>query len=51
MATRHFFKILIIFIGTIILGLIGVFLVSYFDSGTGGQSSVINTLNPVNSKK
>jgi hypothetical protein len=30
-ATKHFFKTLIIFIGMIALGLIGVFLVSHYD--------------------
>lgn len=31
MMTRHFLKTLIMFSGMIILGLLGVFLVSYFD--------------------
>lgn len=34
--TKHFFKTLIIFTGMIILGLVGVFLVSYFDKGDVG---------------
>ena len=29
--TKHFFKTLILFTGMIILGLVGVFLVSHFD--------------------
>lgn len=31
MITKHFIKTLIIFTGMIVLGLIGVFLASYFD--------------------
>lgn len=31
MVTKHFFKTLIMFSGIIILGLIGVFIVSYYD--------------------
>ena len=31
MLTKHFFKTLIMFSGIIIIGLIGAFLVSYFD--------------------
>jgi hypothetical protein len=31
MITKHFFKILVLFIGMITLGLLGVFLVNYFD--------------------
>jgi putative Mn2+ efflux pump MntP len=38
---KHFLKTLVVFIGMIILGLIGVFLVSYFDKG--GES--VNTPN------
>ncbi|MFA6524266.1 MAG: hypothetical protein WC264_02740 [Candidatus Paceibacterota bacterium] len=41
MITKHFFKILIIFIGIIIIGLIGVFLVGYFDDGKE-QSKILN---------
>jgi len=37
MATKHFFKILIIFITMIIIGLIGVFLVNYIDKGGNGN--------------
>ena len=40
MFTRHFLKTLIMFTGMIILGLLGVFLVSYFSNGgeTGTQT-------------
>ncbi|MCX6747708.1 MAG: hypothetical protein NTW98_02050 [Candidatus Nomurabacteria bacterium] len=31
MVNKHFFKTLIVFTGMIIVGLLGVFLVSYFD--------------------
>jgi len=41
MITKHFFKILIIFIGIIVIGLIGVFLVGYFDKD-GEQSKILN---------
>jgi len=37
--TKHFIKTLILFTGMIILGLIGVFLVSYFDEGTERAST------------
>lgn len=44
MITKHFFKILIIFSGMIALGLLGIFLVSYFDrvntEGDGGKTIV-----------
>lgn len=33
MVTKHFFKSVILFTGMILLGLLGVFLVSYFDLG------------------
>ncbi len=33
MLNRHFFKTLVLFTGMILLGLIGIFLVSYFDEG------------------
>ena len=33
---QHFFKTLIIFIGMIIIGLVGVFLVTHFDKSDGG---------------
>ena len=38
MITKHFFKTLLLFTGIIIIGLLGIFLVSYFD--IGGNSSV-----------
>ncbi|MDE2399393.1 MAG: hypothetical protein KGL67_00030 [Patescibacteria group bacterium] len=33
MITKHFFKVLGLFVGMIIIGLVGVFLVAYFDKG------------------
>ena len=33
MVTKHFFKILIVFTGMIILGLVGILLVDHFDEG------------------
>lgn len=36
MLTRHFLKTLVVFTGLIVLGLIGVFLVSYFDKQETG---------------
>jgi len=45
MLNKHFFKILLIFAGMIILGLIGVFLASYFDK-TGEQSTILNNAFP-----
>jgi len=33
MITKHFFKTLVIFTGMILLGLVGIFLVSYFGQG------------------
>jgi len=38
---KHFLKTLIVFLGMIILGLIGVFLVNYFDK----EETSINTIN------
>jgi len=38
MATKHFFKTLFIFLGMILAGLLGVFLVNYFDKNQ--QSNV-----------
>jgi len=46
MITKHFFKILIIFVVTIVVVLISVFLVTYFDNG-GEQSSIVNKAIPV----
>ena len=46
MATKHFFKILIIFIITIVVVLISVFLVSYFDNSSE-QSTIINKAIPI----
>jgi hypothetical protein len=43
--TKHFFKILFLFIGLIIVGLLGVALVNSFSSGSG--SSVSNNSAPV----
>jgi len=40
MLTKHFFKILFIFMGMIILGIVGALLVSYFDEGKSDLSSV-----------
>jgi hypothetical protein len=39
---KHFFKTLVMFTGMIIVGLLGIFLVSYFDeqkAGGGGEVS------------
>lgn len=33
MVTKHFFKVLILFTGMILVGLLGVFLVSHFREG------------------
>jgi len=33
---KHFIKILLIFIGMIFLGLLGVYLLNYFDKGNSG---------------
>lgn len=38
---KHFFKILTIFLGMIILGLIGVYLVGYFDK-SGESAKILN---------
>ncbi|PIP69045.1 hypothetical protein CO033_01665 [Candidatus Nomurabacteria bacterium CG_4_9_14_0_2_um_filter_32_10] len=35
---KHFIKTLLIFLGMIVLGLIGVYLVSYFDDMKGNES-------------
>ena len=44
--TKHFLKTLVIFLGMIMLGLVGVFLVSYFDEGgteaTSNKGEVAN---------
>jgi len=37
MVTKHFFKILVVFTGMIILGLLGVLLVNYFDKGEASK--------------
>jgi hypothetical protein len=37
--TKHFLKTLIMFTGMIILGLVGVFLVSYFDEVGAGDET------------
>jgi hypothetical protein len=34
---KHFLKTLLMFTGMIIIGLIGVFLISYFNGGTDGE--------------
>ncbi len=41
MITKHFVKILLIFSSMIILGLIGVSLVSHFDQNKTGQNNTI----------
>jgi hypothetical protein len=41
--TRHFFKSLIVFAGMIILGLVGVYLVSYFDLDPENQAATETT--------
>jgi hypothetical protein len=41
MITKHFFKVLILFAGMIILGLTGIFLVSYFDKAQPGNNKAI----------
>jgi hypothetical protein len=46
MVNKHFFKILIIFTGMIVVGLIAVFVVSYFDK-SGEQGKVLNSGIPV----
>jgi len=46
--TQHFIKTLIIFTGMIVVGLIGVFLVSYF--GEGGEGSATLKSNTSNIK-
>jgi len=46
MLNKHFFKILIIFAGMIILGLIGILLVSYFDKSEE-QSKILNNAIPL----
>ena len=43
MLTRHFLKTLILFTGMIILGLLWVFLVSYFDKGEQTSTSTFTT--------
>lgn len=40
MITEHFLKTLIVFMGMITLGLVGVFLVSYFDGYNAGGPEV-----------
>ena len=44
MFTKHFLKGLMIFLLMIILGLIGVFLVSYFDQDTGQTVDTNNAM-------
>jgi len=39
---RHFLKTLIVFLGMIILGLIGVFLVNYFDKEEASTNTINN---------
>jgi hypothetical protein len=39
MVTKHFFKILFIFIGMIIIGLLGVALVNSFSGGSSSTAS------------
>ena len=41
---RHFLKTLIVFLGMIILGLIGVFLVNYFDKGEELTNKIDNQI-------
>lgn len=44
MLTKHFLKGLVIFLGMIVLGLAGVFLVGYFDkTGHGGETASTGT--------
>ena len=43
MLTKHFLKTLVIFLGMIMLGLVGVFLVSYFDEGGARDSASTST--------
>ena len=45
MFTKHFFKTLIMFSGIIMIGLIGAYLVSYFDRD--GKSEAVNAENQV----
>ena len=42
MITKHFFKILILFLGMIGLGLIAVFISSYFDNTNNSQVNVVH---------
>jgi hypothetical protein len=44
MITKHFFKIMAIFVGMIVLGLIGVILINYFDQS--GINEVVRPNNP-----
>lgn len=39
MFTKHFFKSMILFTGMILMGLLGIFLVSHF-SGDGGEGTI-----------
>ncbi|MEJ0001569.1 MAG: hypothetical protein WDN09_00035 [bacterium] len=39
MVTKHFLKTLVIFMVLIIVGLIGVFVVGYFDDSSAGSDS------------
>lgn len=41
MFTKHFFKILFIFMGMIILGIVGALLISYFDGGKSELNSIL----------
>lgn len=41
MVTKHFLKILATFLGMIIIGLIGIYLVNYFDKG-GELKDILN---------
>jgi hypothetical protein len=46
MLTKHFFKILMIFTMMIVLGLVGIFVLKYFDQN-GGQGTEANNQTPV----
>jgi len=45
MITKHFLRTLIVFTGMIVLGLIGVFLVSYLDNKSGNKGEPSDSVN------
>ena len=50
MANKHFFKTLLIFSGMILVGLLGVYLINYFDEGgtvTGAKVPTTKTIKEV----